>query len=349
MVLHWLCERPHGQLLHHLVGDDVVLRAVGIDIDLPLVWKGQNIEPSFWIVGTRVPGVAGTPTAWRFGTDYPNDLFDNFVSLYRIDEGFAPTLGFAGRTGVLETTGHINFMPRPKLLGIRQLDLQLIPSWDIITGVRGSLTRLREWGTAQFEWRPLGGRFQNGDEFEINVQCFLEAPGESFEIFDGVAIAAGRYWWTRGELQYQTSSGRPLSARGQVSFGRFYGGTNPEIQLGATWRQGGRVIAAVEAAPSAVSLPGGAFTVWQLSSRLEYAFNPRAGFFAFVQHNDEDHRVDFNFRFHWIPRTGDDVYVVWNSGYTTDPAAPHRFPAVRSLGRPLDGALVVKAVHRLTP
>ena len=63
-------------------------RAAGLDVDLPLVLGGRNLEPSFWIAGTQVPGVAGTPKAWRFGTDYPNDLFDNFVSLYRIDAGF---------------------------------------------------------------------------------------------------------------------------------------------------------------------------------------------------------------------------------------------------------------------
>lgn len=156
--------------------------AVGIDIDLPLTWTGQNI--------------------------------------------------------ILETTGHINSILRPTVLGMRQFDLQRIPSWDIITGVHGSLTRSREWGTAQFEWRPLGGQCQNGDQFEINAQRFLDASGESFEIFDGVAIAAGRYWWTRGELQYQTSSGRPLRARGEVGFGRFYSGTNTNIQLDATRRPG---------------------------------------------------------------------------------------------------------------
>jgi len=32
----------------------------------------------------------GTPLAWRLSTDNPNDLFDNFISLYRIDSGFAP-------------------------------------------------------------------------------------------------------------------------------------------------------------------------------------------------------------------------------------------------------------------
>jgi hypothetical protein len=40
---------------------------------------------------------------------------------------------------------------------------------------------------------------------------------------------------------------------------------------------------------------------------------------------------------------------VWNSGYTTDPQAPSRFPNARALARPLNGAFVVKLVHRLTP
>jgi hypothetical protein len=72
-------------------------------------------------------------------------------------------------------------------------------------------------------------------------------------------------------------------------------------------------------------------------------------FLGFVQYGNEEQRIDFNLRFHWIPAIGDDVYVVWNSGYTTDPAAPDRFPSSRTLSRPLNGALVVKAVHRFAP
>ena len=57
-------------------------------------------------------------------------------------------------------------------------------------------------------------------------------------------------------------------------------------------------------------------------------------------------RTDFNLRVHWIPTIGDDLFGVWNSGYTTDPLAPVRFPSRRVLDRPLNGALVIKAVHR---
>jgi hypothetical protein len=80
--------------------------------------------------------------------------------------------------------------------------------------------------------------------------------------------------------------------------------------------------------------------------RLEYAATTRSSVLLLVQTNNEDERVDINLRFHWIPTIGDDVYVVWNSGYTTDRAARYRFPSVHALEKPLQGALVVKAVHR---
>jgi hypothetical protein len=322
-------------------------RTGGIDVDLPLVVHGYNIEPSFWVMGTRTPGVAGTPIAWRYGTDFPNDLFDNFVSLYRIDAGFAPTLGFVRRTGIWETTGHIDYMPRPHILGIRQLDIIApIPTWDIITDRDRSLGRAADWQTAEFEWRPLGGTLQSGDEFEVNVQRLLDAPTDSFEVFRDASIAPGRYWWTRGELSYETSAGRPLSLATSVGWGGFYDGRSTEVGLSGTWRAGGHVILGADASRNDIRLPSARFTAVETGGRLEYAFNTRIDFLGFVQYNNEDRRVDFNLRLHWIPVIGDDVYAVWNSGYTTDPDARFRFPSRRAFGRPLNGALVLKAVHR---
>ena len=84
-------------------------------------------------------------------------------------------------------------------------------------------------------------------------------------------------------------------------------------------------------------------------NRLEYDINTRTSVLAFVQYDNENERVDFNVRFHWIPVIGDDVYVVWNSGFTTFPGASYAFPSSRSLTHPLNEAVVIKAVHRLTP
>ena len=349
-VKHDLLERSYvGGIAAQriMAGGDGPERVAGLDVDLPLVVRGLNLEPSFWIMGSQTPGAKGFPMAWRYGTDFPNDLFDNFISLYRIDAGFTPTLGFVERTGIWETTSHVDFMPRPHVFGIRQLDLLFpIPSWDIIANESGSIFRSRDWQTATFEWRPLGGDFQSGAHFEINIQRFFDAPVDTFAIFPGAAVPPGRYWWTRGELQYQMSNSHPLSLGSLLSWGHFYGGKNTELDLQGDWRGGGHVILGATLSRSRVSLPSGRFTATVVAGRVEYAFNTRTSFLAFVQYNNEDQRVDFNLRFHWIPKIGDDLFVVWNSGYTTDPTVPHRFPSLHTLGRPLNGAIVVKAAHR---
>ena len=325
-------------------------RAGGLDLDLPLIVHGANLEPKVWIAGSRSPGVAGTPLAWRLSTDNPNDLFDNFVSLYRVDSGFVPPLGFVRRTGVWETTGHVDFMPRPGVLGIRQLDFTFpIPSWDVIANETGSLLRSADWQTAWFEWRVFGGDRQNGDHFEVNLQRLMDAPTDTFEIFPGVAIRPGRYWWSRYELQYAMNPGRPLSLAAFLNWGRFYDGHSTDFELTAAWRGGGHVIVSTGLTRTTARLPAGVFTAVLSANRLEYDFNTRVSLLAFVQYDNETERVDFNVRFHWIPVTGDDVFLVWNSGYTTDPLARFRFPDTRALARPLNGAFVVKAVHRLTP
>ena len=94
-------------------------------------------------------------------------------------------------------------------------------------------------------------------------------------------------------------------------------------------------------------LPAGSFTAVQTTTRAEFSPTTRTSFMLLLQTNNEDQRLDVNLRFHWIPTIGDDVYVVWNSGYSTDSAARFRFPSLHALDKPLEGALIVKGVHRL--
>jgi hypothetical protein len=325
----------------------VAENGAGVDLDFPLVVANHNVEPHLWLMGTRTPTAPGTPLAWRVSTDYPNDLFDNFVSLYRIDDGFAPTMGFVRRTGIWETTGHVDYMPRPGVLGIRHLDLSPIPSWDIIADRKtGDLGRPATWQTADFEWHAFAGDLQSGDHFELNVVRDLDAPTTSFDIFRNVTIAPGRYWWTSGNAQYATSPGRPVSVSTVLSTGRFYDGHSGSAELNGTLR-GGHLLVAAGYSVTAARISAGRFTATQITSHLEYAASTRTDLLAFVQFQNEERRADFDIRFHWSPTIGDDVYLVWNSGFTTEPEAPWRFPSHGALTHPLNGAFVVKAVHRL--
>jgi hypothetical protein len=128
------------------------------------------------------------------------------------------------------------------------------------------------------------------------------------------------------------------------SWGDFYTGTNQELSFDATLRFGGHLILGADLTRDAVRLPEGDFNAIQTGGRAQYAFNPRTDLLLFVQHNNEDQRVDFQVRFHWIPTIGDDLYVVWTSGYTTDPAAEHHFPDSQALHDPLSGSFTIKAI-----
>ncbi len=322
--------------------------AGGLDVDLPLVVHGMNVEPKFWITGSRTPGIAGVPVAWRLSTDNPNDLFDNFVSLYHIDAGFTPALGFVQRTGIWETTGHLDFQPRPHALGIRQLDLLLVPNWDIIANESGSLGRTGDWQTAELTWL-FGGELESGDRFEVNYQRMMDAPTAPFPIFRNITIPPGRYWWSRYELNYNMAPRHGVSVDGLVNWGSFYGGRSTDVVAQATWLGGGHLIVNGALTRTSARLPGGGFTALVASGHLEYDFNTRVSLLGFVQHNNDSQRLDFNVRFHWIPVVGDDVFLVWNSGYTTSPLAPYRFPAARALSQQLNGAFIFKVVHRITP
>jgi hypothetical protein len=87
----------------------------------------------------------------------------------------------------------------------------------------------------------------------------------------------------------------------------------------------------------------------QSTGRLEYAFTTVADFLGFAQYDNALNRTDFDLRFHWTPVIGDDIYLVWNSGYTTDPLSRFRFPDRRAIDRPLTATLTIKCVHRIAP
>ena len=320
--------------------------AAGFDADFPLVVRGKNLEPKFWIAGTQQPGIPGTPIAWRAYLDYPNDIWDNFIALYRVERGFDPTLGFVLRDGIHETNGHSVWMPRPAHGNIRNFDFQFL-EWDIIAGDSGSLSNTADWQFAHFAVRPFGLQLQSGDRFSVDITRDLDAPDGAFIIFDSSTIAAGRYWWTRGSVAAEFSPGRVVSGTLGASWGGFYDGTATTLAASVAWRSGGHFMLGGDITVSDVHLPGGDFTAVLSALRLEYDVNTRLSLLGFAQHSNEAQRADFQFRLHWIPVIGDDVYLVWNSGYTTYRLAPWRFPASNSLSHQLNGALVLKVSHRI--
>src|SRR5438034_4446085 len=126
----------------------------------------------------------------------------------------------------------------------------------------------------------FGGDRQNGDHFEVNFQRLMDAPSGTFEIFRGVVIQPGRYWWSRYELQYFMNPGRSLSFGAFLNWGQFYGGHSTDLELTAAWRGGGHLIVSTDLTRTKADLPVGAFTAGGWASRLGGGFNNRTDLVA---------------------------------------------------------------------
>lgn len=55
--------------------------------------------------------------------------------------------------------------------------------------------------------------------------------------------------------------------------------------------------------------------LYSWKNKCNVAVNPRLNMTAFIQWNSLDDLLFGNFRLHWIPRIGTDLYVVYNRGY----------------------------------
>ena len=284
--------------------------AGGLDFNLPFIVRGQNLVLLGFAAATRDSAGATTGGAARFGIDYPNDRWDNFVGVSVTGAAFDPALGFVQERDALRFGGHIDFFPRPHRWGIRQLQVTFL-EWDVATHLDGSRSH------ASFAVSPLGGELESGDEFAVTLQRFEDAPAAPFEIFPGDTIAAGRYWYNRAELSVESSAGRPIGFDLTASAGDFYTGTGTELAAALTVRTAPHLITNVEFEQQNVRLATGQFTARSARVRLDVAASPRLSGTLFVQHDNESDRLGFNARFHWIPNLGSDVYVVWNSAWPT--------------------------------
>lgn len=314
---------------------------VGADYELPFIIGGQNLILAGYTMGTRDSGAAPWRTAGRFFVDYPNDWSDSFLGISWVESGFDPALGFVRQDGVWRHTGRFEWNPRPRLPGVRRLNLTLF-EWTVSNYIGGGLNY------ATYEMTPLSVEFESGDEFGIELSRELDVPEEAFDIWEKesvfglrrVTIPAGRHAWNRASFRFESSQGRPVCLELDASVGQFYTGTSTAVEVGADLRLAPHVITGWNTEVEWVRLPQGNFAAQTMQFRFDYAYTPRLGSALWLQWDNESDRLTLNARIHWIPKPGSDAYLVWDSGWPT--GLEHRGIPWR---RPSRGALVGKFVY----
>src|SRR3990172_3503002 len=309
--------------------------AGGVDFNFPFIVKGQNLIFLGNFAAQQDSARGHGATHARFMVDYPNDHADIVVRVDRVGEGFAPPLGFVSQDGIWRLGGQAEITPRPERWHIRQFSFVPL-SWNVVMNLDGSPNN------ADFEVRPLGAEFESGDDFEVNLQRFRDAPREEFEVFEGTDIAAGTYQWDRIEVQFGSSGKRRLAFDVSASAGGYYDGTGTELSIELRGRVEPHVLASLEYQVDDFHRGDAGFTAATARLRLDYAASARLTTTLFGQYDSESRRVALNARLRWTRSPGSDLYVVWNSAWQAGLSGGAQGV---EWGRPTRGALVVKYVQ----
>ncbi len=293
---------PEGSGRNHLEGADLRLSTSNF------LNRGKLFTVSMYGLRTGTAGLRGQDHAFGLDVIYPNDFVSADFRISKIGENFNPALGYVQRTGVRITSSRLEFGPRPRRLGIRQISF----------GVNyKDYFKLREKTseTTQIQITPFQVEMNSGDRFGYTYSPNLERLFEPYEIQDGINIGIGRYWTGLHRFSVFTSGSRPLAARIEAETGTFYSGTRRMAGAELIAKVNRNINASVEMEQNWVRLKEGYFKTRLLASRLDYSFTPLMSFTSIIQYDTDSQNIGWQNRVRWIMKPGNEFYFVFNHSW----------------------------------
>jgi hypothetical protein len=269
----------------------------------------KTLEAHAYAIGTDSVRAGGRDTDLGLAVVYSNEPLELVTDNRRIGPRFDPALGFAPRTGIIETYNYAGYTWRPNHPWLHRVLLNVQPFWtlDLHGGVLAE-----EFDSPYVELENAAG----------DIVAFLHARERDrfdapFEIVPGIVIPGGDYGWDRNVIQYISTRARPVSVNLKLRQLGFYGGQRRDYIGSLEWRASTRFFTSVSWQLQQAHLPQGNFAVRLGSAKIVYTYSPDLQVSLFGQYDNLSNSLGVNFRLKWIVTPGDEVFLVVNQGYDT--------------------------------
>jgi hypothetical protein len=241
----------------------------------------------------------------RFNIAYPNDLIESFLLYDVIQKKFDPDISYVQRQGIQTYIIHVNWFPRPPIPFVKKLSIQPLDFNDTV-GLDGrQLTRI-------YESRPIGIVFNSDNELSLTIDDFLEYVDSDFPIFGSTVIPRGTYTYRYYTIRYATNPNRAVAASVSNRWGGFYSGDRAEWTGDVTLKTNRYLALTADMNQNDITIGSSRAITREYGGRVEFDASTRLSSSLFVQYNNRTRDVTANFRIHFIPRTGSDLYLVYN-------------------------------------
>jgi len=280
----------------------------------------RNLVVNGYATQTRTPGFSSGQTNLGAGFNYQTNWLEVFAQHRKVGPNFNPEVGFLERTDCICNYLDVNFKPRPKLRGVRELNFE---GFLFHAPNTHHVLETQEWqNTFRIE-------FNNGSYSDDDiVDVFTQLLTEPFNIYKNVSIPVGEYHWTRHQITYGSPQDRRLMVSFFERFGTYYNGRLNEARVRATYRanqrlsfnfteQWNRFRLGMTTDPKGNLLPAraGDFSVVFGSFQTNYSFSRFLTLSALLQMDTaNDQAASANIRLRWNYRPDSDLFVIYTAG-----------------------------------
>jgi len=298
---------PQGDIDNSLVGADIRYRNTA--------FHGNTVELSAYYEETETQGVANEDNAsWGANFFLPNA--QGWQALYqykRVEKNFFPAVGFVNVNDIEDhhmNVGYRYFLEPDDFFRSAALILEGYRAENLSDG---SLNN-----------ENLGLRltsFTNtNDSYWTRYVHYKEVLTEPFTIYratDGsktITIPAGEYAWNDAFIGMSWGGHRRVSGGLQFWSGDYYDGTHFQQNGNLTWRPNQHFAFTLTVMSNSIELPDGNFTLRLYGLNIQHAFSSTLSWSNLIQYDNVSENAGFNSRLHWIPRAGQQAFLVLNWG-----------------------------------
>ena len=279
-------------------------RSGGVDAKFVLF---RNLNLRGYYAKTWTSGLNGDNTALGGRLTYANNWFNIYAGHGVTEKNFNPEMGFVTRIDDQPTIFQFNFTPRPKVLGIRELDLGGFIGHDPNTA---GMLIFKEWTASE---RVI---FNSSAELDIFPQDvvyqFLSQP---LNLYQNISIPAGGYKFASHSLTYTSSGSHRITYSALEQWGEYYTGHLNSSTVTAQYRPNANLALAINDTLNVFRLPQGNFNIELAGLQVSYAFNRFLNATTFIQTDTAQlQAVSANFRIRYTFRPDSDLYVIYNAG-----------------------------------
>lgn len=269
-----------------------------------------TLEGKLWYQQSSSDDLDGDDHAWGAKIVSPNSTgLKGKLEYNEIGKNFSPALGFVNRKNIKQSEvvlAYVNRFSSDSWLR----SLETFVKYERFTDTDGNIeSELTEIRLGEIE-------NQSGDTATLlNITDNREVLTDPFEISDGIIIPIGDYSFNRYKIEASTGGQRELIASISYEGGDFYSGKRSTFELQLDWQPNKYFTAVLEYEYNDIELAEGVFDTKLIQLSTDVAFNSEWAWITTAQFDNQSDLFGVNSRLQWVPKAGQEVYLIYNGGW----------------------------------